>query len=189
MKRSKQTRKQRGGVPSQCISVCRYQCEGNCRKLCNVSKQDVAYHKYHYEKLKEKKELLVEKLEKENKDKLKDILKESKLSAKEQEDLTKILKNSDLGFSSKQLLLKLYRDKQNQMPLMFVPKQGGFNFLTGKKSYSGCEKDCRERCDESCEYLCGESVDRLSSMFQKEADVLESEISVLEEVHKLIRVV
>ena len=189
MKRAK-TRKQRGGLVSKCVSLCNSQCEGSCRSLCNVSKQDFVYHKYHYEKLKEKKQELVDKLEMENKDKLKDILKESKLSTKEQEDLVKILKNKDIGYSPKQFILKMYRDKQAQVPLIIqTPKQGGFNFLSNSRSYTDCEGDCRKRCHESCEYLCGESVNKLSSMFKKEADVLESEIIVLEEVSKLIRVV
>jgi hypothetical protein len=186
MKRAK-TRK-RGGTPSKCISLCSYQCEGNCRKLCNVSKSDFAYHKYNFLELQKKKEKLVDKLEAENKGKLVDLLKDSKLSTKEQEDLKKILTNSEIGFSSKQLLLKLHRDKNT--PLLFqIPKQGGFNFLSNRRSYSECETDCKERCSESCEYLCGESVNKLSSMYKKESDLLETEISILEEVNKLIRVV
>ena len=80
------------------------------------------------------------------------------------------------------------RENQAKMPILVQGKQGGFNFLSNSRSYSACETDCRERCSESCEYLCEESVNKLSSMYKKETDVLESEISVLEEVQKLIRV-
>jgi hypothetical protein len=192
MKRTKtraKTRKRTGGVPNQCVTACSYQCEGNCRYLCNVSKRDTAYHSYYYEKLKEKKKELVDKLERDNKGKVKDLLKESKLSTNEQEDLRKILENEDIGYSPKQLLLKMYREKQAHVPLLFQATKGGFNHLTDQKIYSDCEGDCRERCSESCEYLCDESVNKLSSMYKKETDVLESEISVLKEVQKLIRVV
>ena len=187
-KMSLQKQKQKGGLKSKCITVCHYQCEGNCRKLCNVSKSDTLFHKYYFEELKKKKEQLVEKLEKENKDKLADLLKDSKLSSREQDDLKKILTNSEIGYSSKQLLLKLHRETES--PLLFkIPKQGGFNFLSHSRSYSDCETDCRKKCTESCEYLCGESVDKLSSVYKKENDVLVAELKILEEVNKLIRVV
>ena len=179
------TRK-RGGTPSKCISVCSSQCAGNCRKLCNVSKHDVIYHKYHYEELKEKKKKLIEKLEIENKDKVNDLLKESKLSHKEQDDLKKTLTDSKLDYAPKQLVLKMNRENQSRIQFPFF--KGGFGFLSSSRSYSACETDCRERCSESCEYLCGESVNKLSSMYKKESDVLESEISVLEELSKLVRV-
>jgi len=181
------TRK-RGGTTSKCITACGYQCEGNCRKLCNVSKHDGVYHKYHYEQLKEKKKKLIDKLEHDNKSKIDDLLKESKLSPEEQANLKKILTSSRLEYSPKQLVLKMARENQTKIPFLLQGKQGGFNFLSSSRSYSACETDCRERCSESCEYLCEESVNRLSSMYKKEADVLESEISVLEEVQKLIRV-
>lgn len=182
------TRK-RGGTQSKCISVCGHQCEGNCRNLCNVSKHDVAYHKYHYEELKEKKKKLIDTLENDNQSKIDDLLKQSKLSKGEQENLKKILTSSRLEYSPKQFVLKMTRENQTKLPFLLQGKQGGFNFLSKSRSYSECETDCRERCSESCEYLCGESVNKLSSMYKKEADVLESEISVLEEVQRLIRVV
>jgi hypothetical protein len=130
----------------------------------------------------------MEKLEKENKGKLTDLLKESKLSHQEQEDLKKILTESKLDYAPKQLVLKMSRENQSKIQFPFQIKQGGFSFLSNSRSYSACETDCRERCAESCEYLCDESVNKLSSMYKKESDLLESEISVLEELGKLVRV-
>jgi hypothetical protein len=119
-----------------------------------VSKHDGVYHKYNYEQLKEKKKKLIEKLERDNKSKIDDLLKESKLSPSEQENLKQILTSSRLEYSPKQLVLKMARENQAKMPILVQGKQGGFNFLSNSRSYSACETDCRERCSESCEYLC-----------------------------------
>ena len=182
------TRKRRGGLSSKCITICNSTCDSSCQNLCNVSKNDVLFHKQNFEELRAKKDKLVLKLEEGNKDKVKLLIEKTGLTPEEQSNLADIIKSKDVTDKAKRLVLKI--QQESKQPTLFqVPKQGGFSILSNYKKDDECESDCRKRCKESCLYLCGESIDKLSSMYKKEIKVLEEEISVLEEVNKLMRVV
>jgi len=188
MKRNNTRRVKRGGLSSQCIKVCNSTCSNNCQKLCSVSKSDVIFHRQNFENLKAKKDNLVKKVEEGNKSKVTDLLKKSGLNTEEQENLKDILTSKDIGYKAKQMILKIQQESKPSI-LFQVPKQGGFSGLANLRSDNDCETDCGKRCSETCDYLCGDSVDKLSSIYKKEIGILEEEIKVLEEVHKLMRVV
>ena len=189
MKRSvTKTRKRRGGLKSKCVAVCNSSCANSCRNLCNVSKNDVSFHKQNFEELKAKKERLVEKLEEGNKNKVEYLMNKT-LNSNDREKLKDIITSKDIDYKTTQYFLDLQKKNEQQSVVIQVQKQGGFFDLSNRRKDGDCENDCSKRCSESCEYLCGESIDKMSSMYKKEIKLLEEEIKVLEEVHKLIRVV
>lgn len=173
MKR-KGTKKLRGGA-SKCHVQCKTSCSSTCRKLCDVSKTDTAYHKEALGNLLVIKEELKKKIDAQNKEKIDKLLTTEQFTEKEQTELRKLLE-SNVTASIKRVVLN--NVKRTNYPY----QKGGFAWLSSRSKKSECEEDCGKKCVDSCDYLCTESVNKKAGLYRKEIEMVSSEIEVLKSV-------
>lgn len=156
----------KGGFKSKCHFECAHECSHSCKKMCAVSKTDPEYHAARLEELQAIKNTLKKKIS-EKETKMKNVLTTKSLTETEKGEIRNVLQNTTGS-------IKHY----------FGRKSGGFAWLSMPQKHSDCETECEKKCTHSCDFTC-DSVNRISSLYKKEIDVLESEIDIMRTMLKI----